>query len=105
MLVDCDTCAVRGAACSGCVVSVLLGPPPARGLDLDDDERRALQVMAQAGLVPQLHLVPPGAPAIVTRKPDDDDLSCGYLPVDLPLASPAAAPAPARRSRSRRSAA
>ncbi len=25
MLIDCDTCAVRGDACAGCIVTVLLG--------------------------------------------------------------------------------
>lgn len=57
MLIDCDTCAVRGLACGDCVVSVLLGAPPS-GLDLDDTERSALSALADAGMVPQLRLVP-----------------------------------------------
>lgn len=28
MLIDCDTCTVRGEGCADCVVSVLLGAPP-----------------------------------------------------------------------------
>lgn len=28
MLIDCDTCTVRGHGCSDCVVTVLLGAPP-----------------------------------------------------------------------------
>ncbi len=28
MLIDCDTCTVRGEGCGHCVVSVLLGAPP-----------------------------------------------------------------------------
>jgi hypothetical protein len=28
MLIDCDTCTVRGEGCSDCVVTVLLGAPP-----------------------------------------------------------------------------
>lgn len=28
MLIDCDTCTVRGEGCGDCVVSVLLGAPP-----------------------------------------------------------------------------
>lgn len=56
MLIDCDTCAVRGLACDECVVSVLLdGPPDA--VDLDAEERRALHVLADGGLVPRLRLV------------------------------------------------
>ncbi|WP_235737491.1 hypothetical protein [Nocardioides alcanivorans] len=53
--IDCDTCAVRGPACNDCVISVLLGPPPE--LAFDDEERRALDVLAAGGLVPPLRLV------------------------------------------------
>ncbi len=55
-VVDCDRCAVRGAACADCVVSVLLGPPV--GLVWDADERRAVDALAEAGMVPRLRLVP-----------------------------------------------
>jgi hypothetical protein len=61
MLVDCDNCEVRGSACAGCVVSVLLGAPPS-GVELDDSERRALAVLADAGMVPRLRLVPRSKP-------------------------------------------
>ncbi|HZN71298.1 MAG TPA: hypothetical protein VFC00_06395 [Micromonosporaceae bacterium] len=61
MLIDCDKCAVRGPACAGCVVSVMLGTPPA-GVELDEAEQRALRVLADAGMVPRLRLVPtPGS--------------------------------------------
>ena len=53
--IDCDTCQVRGLHCHDCVVSVLLGPPAE--LTFDDDERRALDVLADSGLVPPLRLV------------------------------------------------
>ncbi|MEU4674166.1 hypothetical protein AB0F91_40945 [Amycolatopsis sp. NPDC023774] len=56
MVVDCDRCAVRGHACHDCVVSVLLGPPVA--LAWDADERRAVDALAEAGMVPRLRLVP-----------------------------------------------
>jgi hypothetical protein len=39
------------------VVTVLLGPPPE--LSFDDDERRALDVLAESGLVPPLRMVSP----------------------------------------------
>ena len=55
--IDCDTCVVRGLACHDCVVTVLLGPPPE--LTIDDDERHALAVLADSGLVPPLRLVQP----------------------------------------------
>ncbi|MBV9090254.1 MAG: hypothetical protein JO044_10200 [Mycobacteriaceae bacterium] len=54
VIIDCDDCAVRGAACKDCVVSVLLGTPDT----LLDDERAALEALAEAGLAPRLRLVP-----------------------------------------------
>ncbi|GIH18708.1 hypothetical protein [Rugosimonospora africana] len=56
MLIDCDNCEVRGPACAGCVVSVLLGAPPA-GVELDESEQAAIAVLADAGMVPRLRLV------------------------------------------------
>lgn len=56
MLVDCDRCSVRGAGCPDCVVTFLLGGPPA-DVVLDPDERRALDVLASAGMVPPLRMV------------------------------------------------
>jgi hypothetical protein len=55
--IDCDTCVVRGLACHDCVVTVLLGPPPEVGFD--DEEARALDVLAGSGLVPPLRMVAP----------------------------------------------
>ncbi|WP_432546696.1 hypothetical protein [Kineococcus sp. SYSU DK004] len=86
MLIDCDSCTARPRACDGCVVSVLLGVPDVPGRagqpTLDDDERRAVAVLAGAGLVPPLRLAPAQG-----RAPD---------------APPAPAPAPrSRRARSR----
>ena len=73
MLIDCDRCAVRGPACGDCVVGVLLGVPAvprgapaarpverpsgAAELHLDAPERRALEVLADHGLIPRLRLV------------------------------------------------
>lgn len=69
MLIDCDTCAVRGLACADCVVTVLLGGPAGSdadgSLELDAAERAAIQVLAGSGLVPPLRLVQGGA------SPDD----------------------------------
>ena len=61
MLIDCDGCAVRDLACGDCVVTVLLGAPPGV-VDVDAGEQRALEVLADSGLVPRLRLVPVGAP-------------------------------------------
>ena len=54
VVIDCDDCAVRGPGCGDCVVSVLLGVPET----LLQDERAALEVLAEAGLAPRLRLVP-----------------------------------------------
>ena len=59
VLIDCDACLVRGLACHDCVVTVLLGPPPEIGFD--EEEQRALDVLAESGLVPQLRMVTPVA--------------------------------------------
>ncbi|HEY3924730.1 MAG TPA: hypothetical protein VGL75_09215 [Acidothermaceae bacterium] len=56
MLIDCDSCAVRGLACGDCVVTVLLGISRA-GVELDDAEQAAISVLADQGLVPPLRLV------------------------------------------------
>ena len=94
MVIDCDRCAVRGLACGDCVVGVLLGMPgvsreggvdaPSRrpsgasALQLDAPERRALDVLAEQGLVPRLRLVagpPPGMPR--SDHEDDRDRDAG----------------------------
>ena len=54
VVIDCDDCAVRGPGCHDCVVSVILGVPET----LLEDERVALEVLADAGLAPRLRLVP-----------------------------------------------
>lgn len=63
MLIDCDRCEVRGTACGGCVVTVLLGGPPdevsipADEVVLDAASRAAIEVLADSGLIPPLRLV------------------------------------------------
>ncbi|MGQ0716313.1 MAG: hypothetical protein ACT4NP_03185 [Pseudonocardiales bacterium] len=59
MIVDCDRCEVRGNACQDCVITVLLGAPPG-GVELDGAERRALDTLAEAGMVPRLQLMDRG---------------------------------------------
>ncbi len=54
VVIDCDDCAVRGLRCRDCVVTVLLGVPDI----LLQDERAALEVLADVGLAPRLRLVP-----------------------------------------------
>lgn len=58
MLIDCETCVVRGLACGDCVVTVMLGAPPG-AIEVDTEEQSALDVLARSGLVPRLQMVPP----------------------------------------------
>lgn len=60
MIVDCDRCEVRGDACQDCVITLLLGTLPG-GVELDGAEQRALDTLAEAGMVPRLQLVDHGA--------------------------------------------
>jgi hypothetical protein len=57
VIIDCDSCQVRGLACGDCVVTFLLGVAPL-GVELDETEQAALSVLADQGLVPPLRLVP-----------------------------------------------
>jgi hypothetical protein len=57
MMIDCDTCTVRGDACSDCVVTFLTIPVRARTtVELDAAEQDAIAVLAGSGLVPPLRL-------------------------------------------------
>ncbi|SCG47773.1 hypothetical protein [Micromonospora coxensis] len=48
MLIDCDRCGIRGAGCSGCLVTALLdADSPAAGLG--SAEHRAIEMFARAG--------------------------------------------------------
>lgn len=57
LMVDCRRCVARGPACHDCVISVLLGLPEAGLPVLAGDERHALGLLADAGLLPPLRLV------------------------------------------------
>jgi hypothetical protein len=65
MLIDCDSCGIRGAGCSGCLVTALLdtGSPAA---DLGPAEHRAIEVFARAGF--QVEVLS-AAPARAARRP------------------------------------
>ena len=66
-VIDCDRCTMRGIGCGDCVVTVLLGGPPF-GVELDEVEERAIEVLADAGLVPPLRMVEArGAPRGLSR--------------------------------------
>jgi hypothetical protein len=56
MIIDCDSCVVRGLQCGDCVVSVLLGAPP--NIEIDALEQAAIDTLGRAGIVPRLRLLP-----------------------------------------------
>jgi hypothetical protein len=74
VIIDCDSCEVRGLACGDCVVTALLGAPPS-GVEIDEGERAALDALAGSGLVPPLRLVLPIEP--VSRTPRDHRREAG----------------------------
>ena len=58
MLIDCDECMMQHtSACDDCVVTVLLAGQPLRRVELDSTEADAIEILAAAGLVPQLRLL------------------------------------------------
>jgi hypothetical protein len=53
--ISCDSCVMDGtAACADCVVTHLLAPARRERVAFTDDELRAVQLLAAAGLVPTL---------------------------------------------------
>ena len=85
MIIDCDTCTVRGPACGGCVMTVLLGAGgraadpvmlgipgvPDRPVEWDLAESTAIATLVEFGLVPPLRLV--AASTDLTPVPDRSD--------------------------------
>lgn len=68
MLIDCDSCRVRGEACSGCLVSALLDQPAGRAR-LTADEHHAVEVFARAGFdVEVLAVAAPTPVRLATRR-------------------------------------
>lgn len=55
MLIDCESCCVRGWACRDCVITVILNNS-AHPVELDEAEQCAVGSLAAVGLVPPLRL-------------------------------------------------
>lgn len=68
MLIDCETCAVRGAACGDCLVSALLDTPQEIG-GLTVQERRAIEVLARAGFEVEVLTDQGATPVATPRRP------------------------------------
>ncbi len=86
MIIDCDSCAVRGDACGQCLVSIVLGAPP-EGIELDDAQCSAVAVLAAGGLVPELRLTVAGAAGSSRGAPSPPS-----APGDKPAPQSASAP-------------
>lgn len=56
MVIDCGRCVLRGIACSDCAIGVLVGG--SRPVEWDESELRAVELLADAGLVPKLRMIP-----------------------------------------------
>ena len=55
LTISCDDCAMRSTdACSGCVVSFIVGREPDEAVVFDVAEERAVRMLIGGGLVPEL---------------------------------------------------
>jgi hypothetical protein len=55
VLIDCQECVMQGTdACDDCVVSFLVSRRPGEAVVIDAAEQRAMRVLNDAGLVPDL---------------------------------------------------
>lgn len=59
MFIECENCQVRPVACGDCVVTALLGVSGSKGVDVGEPELRALDVLAEVGMVAPLRLSRP----------------------------------------------
>jgi hypothetical protein len=55
MEISCDDCVMQHTrACDDCVVSFIVGREPGEAIVIDVEEERAVRMLADAGLVPEL---------------------------------------------------
>jgi hypothetical protein len=55
MEINCDDCVMQHTrACDDCVVSFIVGREPGEAIVIDVEEERAVRMLADAGLVPEL---------------------------------------------------
>lgn len=59
MFIDCDCCVMKNtSACADCVVSAFVALDLGGPIEVDTEERAAIEALAEAGLVPRLRLLP-----------------------------------------------
>ncbi|MGI9033079.1 MAG: hypothetical protein ACR2HY_05270 [Acidimicrobiales bacterium] len=57
-VIDCDDCVMQHTStCDDCVVTFICGRQPGEAVVIDVAEARAVRLLGQAGLVPQLRRV------------------------------------------------
>ncbi|ONH37374.1 MULTISPECIES: hypothetical protein [Protofrankia] len=103
MLIDCGTCVVRGVACGDCVVHVLL-EPVGGVVDWDDSEQRAMDALADGGLIPRSRFVPPVTSATPRKAGDvrNAENAAPAAPVPMAQVLPLPRPVNGPRERARR---
>lgn len=53
--ISCDTCVMHGSAhCADCLLTHIVAPAPKEVIELDQDELKAMALLACAGMVPTL---------------------------------------------------
>lgn len=66
MLIDCDTCTVRGSACGGCMVNTLL-TATAEASGRESEETAAIEALTRAGF--EVTVIEAARPRSVRRRP------------------------------------
>jgi len=56
-LIDCNQCQAEPAACGDCLMAFMADPSFGQPIRFSEEERDALSVMADVGLIPRLRLV------------------------------------------------
>ena len=56
-LIDCDSCQAGPESCGDCLMSFMADPEYGQPVRFSEEEKDALTLMADAGLIPRLRLV------------------------------------------------
>ena len=56
-VIDCDSCGAGPEACGDCLMSFMADPEFGQPVKFSEEEKDALTVMADVGLIPRLRLV------------------------------------------------
>ena len=56
-VIDCDSCGAGPESCADCLMSFMADPEYGQPIKFSEEEKDALTVMADVGLIPRLRLV------------------------------------------------